>query len=30
MIIEGLYIDAKADEDFELLFKYFGEQNEFR
>ena len=25
MIIEGLYIDAKADEDFELLFKYFGE-----
>ena len=24
MIIEGLYIDAKADEDFELLFKYFG------
>ena len=30
MIIEGLYIDAKVDEDFELLFKYFGEQNESR
>ena len=25
MIIEGLYIDAMADEDFQLLFKYFGE-----
>tara|TARA_Y100001938_G_C7972980_1_gene370293 strand:+ start:711 stop:905 length:195 start_codon:yes stop_codon:yes gene_type:complete len=25
MIIEGLYVDAKADEDFDLLNKYFGE-----
>jgi len=25
MIIEGLYLDAKADEDFILLNKYFGE-----
>ena len=25
MIIEGLYLDAKADEDFDLLNKYFGE-----
>tara|TARA_Y100001938_G_C7808085_1_gene290475 strand:- start:28 stop:222 length:195 start_codon:yes stop_codon:yes gene_type:complete len=25
MIIEGLYLDAKADEDFDLLDKYFGE-----
>ena len=24
MIIEGLYIDALDDEDFELLNKYFG------
>tara|TARA_Y100001972_G_C7618245_1_gene310040 strand:+ start:1085 stop:1279 length:195 start_codon:yes stop_codon:yes gene_type:complete len=25
MIIEGLFVDAKADEDFILLNKYFGE-----
>ena len=25
MIVEGLYIDCKADSDFELIDKYFGD-----
>ena len=23
-IVEGLYVDAKEDEDFDILYKYFG------